>query len=291
MAYKRIVTQQAQIMKMTFQIIGRPPILYHMFKTSWKILLFLLCLTTGDAFAQDKKSLGQDIVTIGKVKAVGADKKERAIARGDLFYVLDTILVDVDSKAQLRFSDGGLINLIALTEFRVDSYVFKEPNQKSESVNTLIKGGFRAISGSLAKENIAGTQIKTPLAVIGLRGTLYEALLTNGKLFVGCFDGMVAVTNAMGEVEIGPHSNTLYAMVEKGKAPLPLKKIPDELAAVSFEVPGGEPMVAPAAQVQVPPKAKDLPLESMRTLSLQLLNPWKNSRQQKGNNIRQTLPT
>lgn len=219
-------------------------------KASWKILIFLLCFMTSDAFAQNGNSMGQDIVTIGKVKAISSDQKERAFARGDLFYVKDTIVVDVASKAQLKFSDGGLINLIASTEFRVDSYIFKDPNQKSQSVSTLFKGGFRAISGSIAKENITGTQIKTPLAVIGLRGTLYEALLANGKLFVGCFDGTVAVTNAMGEVEIGPHSNALYAMVEKGKAPTLLKEIPVELAAVSFEIPGGEPMEAPAVQLQ-----------------------------------------
>lgn len=229
----------------------------HKAQSSLNMLFFLLFFIPALSFAQDKKPVGEVIASIGSVKAAGTDQKERSLKRGDPFYELERIVVGAASKIQLKFTDGGIINLIAQTEYRVDSYVFKDPNQKSELLSTLIKGGFRAITGSIAKENPAKTQIRTPLATIGVRGTIFEAILANHRLSVGCEEGKVAVTNDKGEVEIGPMSNTLYAIVQEGGAPMPSKEMPSDLAAVSFDVEGGIPFGAQTAAppATVPPSA------------------------------------
>lgn len=230
-----------------------PTQLFRKISASWTILIFLV--TFFPCGAEDKPQIGQIIASVGKVKAVASDKTERSLKRGDPFYPLDVIVVDAASKAQLKFIDGGIINLIAQTEYHIDSYVFNDPNKISEFLSTLVKGGFRAVSGSIAKENPAGTQVRTPLATIGLRGTIYEAVFANRKVSAGCEEGKIAVTNDKGEVEIGPTSNTLYAIVIEGEAPLPSMKMPSDLAAVSFEVEGGEPLrvrTVPAPAVQQP---------------------------------------
>lgn len=214
---------------------------------SWKILIFLLTCIASGASAQDQAPIGQTIVSIGSVKSINSSQIEKALKRGDTFALLDTILVGPISKTQLKFIDGGIINLIASTEYKVDSYVFNDPNQKSQFLSTLAKGGFRAISGEIAKENINGTAVRTPIATIGLRGTIYEALLANGKLLAGCEEGKLVISNPQGTLEIGPSSNTLYASVKAGEAPMPLKEKPSELAAVSFDMEGGIPIKAPAA--------------------------------------------
>lgn len=211
-------------------------------KASFTFFIFLFVFLPG--YAEDKSQIGQIIVTVGKVKAIRSDKTERFLKRGDPFYPLEVIAVDAESKAQLKFIDGGIMNLIAQTEFRVDSYVFNKPNKVSEFLGTLIKGGFRAASGAIAKENPTGTKVITPLSTIGLRGTIYEAIFHNGKVSVGCEEGKIAVINDKGEVVIGPTSNTLYAIVIVGEAPLPSIKKPSDLASASFEIEGGEPFSA-----------------------------------------------
>ena len=153
--------------------------LFGKISASCTVLIFLL--TFFPCGAEDKPQIGQIIATVGKVKAVASDKTERSLKRGDPFYPLEAIVVDTASKAQLKFIDGGIINLIAQTEYRIDSYIFNDPNRISESLSTLVKGGFRAVSGSIAKENPAGAQVKTPLATIGLRGTVYEAIFVTEK--------------------------------------------------------------------------------------------------------------
>ena len=124
--------------------------------TSWKVLLVLLCMLSSHANAEEKPAaggekqaavskqpaIGKVISTVGKAKAVKPDKTERTLNRGDTFYALETILTDAASKIQLKFLDGAIINLIASTEYRVDSYVFKDPKEKNGTLSTLAKGGY-----------------------------------------------------------------------------------------------------------------------------------------------------
>lgn len=207
---------------------------------SLKAVIFLLFFISSFAHAEDKPAIGQVISTVGKVKAVNSEKGERELKRGDSFYTLEKILVDVASKIQLKFIDGGIINLIASSEYQVDSYTFKDSKEKPGSLSTLAKGGFRAISGSIGKDNPDAVKIKTPVATIGLRGTTYKAVLENGQLSVGCEYGTVVVSNDQGEVNIGPTSDTLYSTVAENQAPAPSVEEPADLASTSFAVEGGE---------------------------------------------------
>lgn len=187
------------------------------------------------SFSQEGSPIAQNIVSIGDVKAVNGQNQTRSIKRSDSVFIQDTIEVGSASKAQFKFTDGGLINLIASTQYRIDSYVFQKPNQVSEYASTLITGGFRAISGTIGKENPTKTTVTTPVATIGLRGTTYEALYENEILFAGCEDGTVSVSNSFGELLIGPTSPSRYAVVKKGQKPQPLTEKPAELN-ISFDV-------------------------------------------------------
>jgi len=242
--------------------------------------LTLCCLLSFSSFiasAQGVESIGQTVIAIGDVKAVASHQAERTLKRGDPLYLLDKILVGAASKTQLRFNDGGIINLIASTEYQVDSYVFNHPNQKSEFVSSLIKGGFRAISGAIAKENVSGTVIKTPIATIGLRGTICEAVMADINLAVGCEEGKTIVSNAKGTVEIGPSSPTLYATVVEGQAPVPSKEKPTLLANVSFDVeqaatPRAEHVTAPRAEQFTTPRAEQVMTPQEMTLDYSGIN-------------------
>lgn len=202
-------------------------------------LLFCLLINLS-LFADDQAKAGQVIAVKGKVKAVGLDKAERDLKRTDPFYVSDTIIVAEDSNTQLKFTDSGVINLIALTEYKIDSYIYNDPKKKSESVSTLTKGGFKALSGGVAKENPEGSLLRTPVATIGLRGTTYEGVLKNKRFSVGCERGLIAVKNDLGEVDIGPTSRVKYATVEEGQSPKESAELPIDLTGISFTVEGGE---------------------------------------------------
>ncbi len=201
------------------------------------ILIFLMLILQVSVFAAGTPA-GETITTEGTVKAVGPDNAERVLKRGGAFYALETIVVAAASKAQLKFSDGGLVNLIPSTEFRIDSYSFKDSSGADHSLTSLAKGGFRSISGSIAQENPSSVSVQTPVATIGLRGTVLEVNIVGGKLFCGCTQGRVQVSNSKGSVVIGEGGDK-YATVPQNAQPASQQTQPSALAPTNFTPPAG----------------------------------------------------
>lgn len=160
-----------------------------------KIVTTFLLLLFGSLYAAD---------AIGKVVAIDgtAMANVRPLSRGSELFVSDAIKVGEASKLQIRFTDGGIINLIALTEYRIDSYQFNKTGTDNYSAE-LVKGGFRTISGAIAKSNPDGYSVKTPVLTIGIRGTLYSANIVDGVVYIGVERGAISATNAGGTAIVG----------------------------------------------------------------------------------------
>ncbi len=202
-----------------------------------KILLFLIVIVQSTIFAANTP-VGVIITTEGTVKGVASDNVERELKRGDLFYASETVVCEDGSKAQLKFSDGGLVNLIPSTEFRVDSYSFKNPNKADHSLMSLVKGGFRLISGSIATTNPLGVSIQTPVATIGLRGTILEVNIVKGQMYCSCLQGTVEVSNSQGSVLIGEGMDR-FASILKNRKPAAQSTQPSPLSRANFKPPEG----------------------------------------------------
>ncbi len=214
------------------------------------LLLCVLCGAQLKGFADDKTPAGQVIASQGSAKAVGPDNASRDLKRGASVFPKDKIIVDADSKVQIKFSDGGLINLIAITEYLIDSYSFKDASQSDVSSTTLVKGGFRMLSGTIAKENPSSHTVKTPVATIGLRGTTFAVNFVSGKVFVACSSGQVECKNSLGSVVIGAGAGNAYASVGANTAPVALAQMPAALAPSQFAAPPGGQSIEAAEAAQ-----------------------------------------
>lgn len=162
-------------------------------------LLLSAVFFMGSAFSADKpsaESIGKVIAVEGKANASG-----RTLARGASIFVSDVINVAKASKIQIKFTDGGLLNLIELTEYRINTYQFQK-NGKNEYVAELVKGGFRELSGSIGKANPNGFKVKTPVATIGIRGTIFAARIQDGEVSFGCDSGKLSISNDAGSREL-----------------------------------------------------------------------------------------
>ena len=181
-----------------------------------KIILFIL-LQSAVLFADD--SIGKVLAIEGLVKAMAAESAERVLAKGSDIFVKETIVVGSDGRAQIKFTDGGIMNLIPDTEFRINSYRYKKAFQKDETSSELVKGGFRALSGSIAKKNPSGYEVKTPSATIGLRGTMIEVRLGDAGVFFGVDSGRALVSNEAGSSMIGIGEKAQFALVPGNTIP------------------------------------------------------------------------
>jgi hypothetical protein len=218
--------------------------------------LLILLLLSSTLLAGDKAA-GQSIAVQGKVSAASeAQQKERILKRGSSFFMTDIVDVGSDGKAQLKFIDGGLVTLVENTKYRIASYEFTD--KKSEVSIELLEGGFRAMTGTIGKTNPTQYNVKTPVATIGIRGTIFEVLFRDGLLYVGALSGTIQVSNENGSVSIGP--GTYSSSNSSGVMGPATTTVPEALASINFAPPPGgqsleQAQAAINAQSVVPPPA------------------------------------
>jgi hypothetical protein len=111
----------------------------------------------------------------GEVRVVGADGRERPAKKGDEISEGETLVSGATGSAQLRMVDDGIIAVRPDTRMRIDTFRYDGKEDGTEkSLLSLVKGGFRAITGAIGHINKQNYQIKTPAATIGIRGTDHE---------------------------------------------------------------------------------------------------------------------
>jgi len=107
----------------------------------------------------------------GDVNVRSADGKTDALLKGKDIESGQAIVTGANGRAQVRFSDGGLISLQPNTEFKIASYVDKADPQQDRFLVDLLRGSMRAITGLIGKRNRANYKVTTTTATIGIRGS------------------------------------------------------------------------------------------------------------------------
>jgi hypothetical protein len=112
--------------------------------------------------------------------------------------------------------DGGIIAVRPDTKLKFDSFKFNGKQDGTEqSFFSLVKGGFRAVTGLIGKINKPNYRITTPTATLGIRGTDHEIfVVTLGSPLaattpVGTYNkvnvGETSLTNGKGSISILPN--------------------------------------------------------------------------------------
>ncbi|HEX4326237.1 MAG TPA: FecR family protein [Burkholderiales bacterium] len=143
-----------------------------------------------------------DFATAG-VSAVAANGQSRSISKGSDLLTGETIDTG-EGRAQLRFSDGGMISLQPQTRFSLESYGYdKDDSTKNSVIMKLFKGGLRSITGLIGKTNRQGYKLVTATATVGIRGTEFSVNQSaDGSILFHCADGVIDVTNQAGSAVI-----------------------------------------------------------------------------------------
>lgn len=159
------------------------------------------------------KPVGHVILTNGPFVAIQADKSARSLSRGSEFYRGDRLWTGPRTKAQIRFSDGAIMTLRPDTEFSVDEYEFDDQDaSRNRSLFTLIKGGFRTLTGLITRLRPDAYKVKTSYAIVGVRGTTYELLIDRG-LLMAAWQGTIWAENDVGDINVGFGQDYDYARV------------------------------------------------------------------------------
>ena len=184
-----------------------------------------------------ENNIGRVIHTNGSLVASN-NGSIRTLKRGSYISEGDVVNSGITSKSQLRMVDGALIVLRQNSEMHFEEYRYDEKDKSAgSSIFSLIKGGFKTISGLIGKQNKKNYKVKTAFTTIGIRGTNYGITICdqgncadgengalNDGLYASVIDGEISSENEAG---LYIYSNDEYFYVaSKSSEPESLLKAP-----------------------------------------------------------------
>lgn len=142
---------------------------------SFQLILLMLLAFTSVVQAQ---SVGSTQYVRGTATLRHDDGNISIMSRGSDIQQGDEIYTSGNSFAVLQFDDDTRMTLRPNTTFRIDEYRYKpEAPQQNSGFFSLIRGGFRAVTGLINKHAPQAMRFKTRTATIGIRGTEFDARL------------------------------------------------------------------------------------------------------------------
>jgi len=105
----------------------------------------------------------------GEATASDASGASRELGKEDVVRVGDTVRTGAGGYVVIEFIDGAKATIRPNSELEIDRYAYGTGDDGA--VVNLIKGGLRAITGSIAKERPESYKVKTNVATLGVRGT------------------------------------------------------------------------------------------------------------------------
>jgi hypothetical protein len=174
----------------------------------------------------------------GTAKAIDTLGTERTLEKGGEVRSGEKIVTSEGALVQMRLNDGGFLSVRPGTEMVIDRFVYDDKNaSNSNFLVSLVRGGFRSITGLIGRTNPNAYQIRTGTATIGIRGTDHEPMVipegvqgmalqgapgfydkvNEGETFIRNRNGMLTLKR--GDIGFSP--------VIADRAPLVLQKIPD----------------------------------------------------------------
>ena len=125
-------------------------------------------------------STGMVVASRGEVIAL-ADGGSRELKQGDFIYVSDEIITSNRSFAVLQFQDGAKVTVRPDTTLLIEQYLYNG-DENDEATLSLVSGGLRVITGAMAKSNPENYKVRTPVALMGVRGTEFSIMLCGDEV-------------------------------------------------------------------------------------------------------------
>jgi len=135
--------------------------------------LILTLLAVFDAVANaDNTRVAQIKTVAGQAEIVRSGV--RTVARvGDLLYEKDTIETGPDGSIGMTFIDNTVMSSGPDSQIVLEDYKFNSSNFKGSMLADMNRGTVSMISGDIARSSPGAMKVKTPTAILGVRGTRF----------------------------------------------------------------------------------------------------------------------
>ncbi len=186
---------------------------------------FLMPMAPGQTAAltdeQVAQAQGNAIGTVdtltGEVYAIRPDGTRVLLQAGDPVFQGDQVETADGGSLKITFIDGTIFTLGADARLALDEMVYDPGTQSGQSAFSILKGGFLFVSGQIAENNPNDMQVSTPVATIGIRGTIVTGEVAgvqtaDGETFrFTVVDGEIAVSAGSQTIVLSDNFSTVSA--------------------------------------------------------------------------------
>ncbi|MGQ0622573.1 MAG: FecR family protein [Panacagrimonas sp.] len=145
--------------------------------TSFKPIAVLLRVMTILLLIAQAPGVHAEAPAVGLVKmakgTVMIEREQQALPAAVGMPVLqsDVITTGTDGSAGISFRDNSLLSLGPRSRLAVDTFRFDSTTHEGVFETTLSKGRMAVVSGKIAKHQLDAMKVRTPTALLGVRGT------------------------------------------------------------------------------------------------------------------------
>jgi len=181
----------------------------------------LLFIAVAGAFATfppqaGAAEVGRVLMAAGETVAM-RDGREIRLDFGSAVEEKDTLRTGPASNLQVRFIDEAIVSMKPQSQLRVDEYQFTgQVDGKEKGFFSLLKGGFRTVTGFIGRVSRDNYGVRTSTATVGIRGTHFALMDCAGGscanpdgsaakdgLYGAVTDGRIAAITNVGEFQFG----------------------------------------------------------------------------------------
>jgi hypothetical protein len=141
-----------------------------MWQRDFLIFGFLLLLCAVVALPTLAAEAGRVKVSKGEVQ-IERDGKRLPAPVGAAIHARDTVKTGPDGSVGITFQDNSLLSAGPNSELVIERFVFDSTTHKGEFDTALKKGTLAVVSGKIVKQSPEALRVKTPAAIMGVRGT------------------------------------------------------------------------------------------------------------------------
>ncbi len=159
------------------------------------------------------------------------------LTQGGRVFVGDEISTGPGARLEIRFDDQSMLTLGENARITIDQFVYAPSGDSNQALN-IVSGVFRFATGQIGKLMPSNVAFTTPVAVVGIRGTIF----LGGELTVGMppgqphygfqiSEGAIEVTSPAGSVVLDEPGEGTFLPLTRIAAPTPVRQWTEEEAA------------------------------------------------------------
>lgn len=175
-------------------------------------------------FAVSSIALAADRPEVGAVEQVQArvvadyQGQERSLAVQAPMLFEDTIETGADARFKGTLADGTALTLGENASLLIDEFVY-EPGAEGGSLSVNVTGAFLFVGGQIEGPTGGNVTITTPVATLGVRGTIFWGGEIDDGYGVLVLDGEVSVTTVSGSQTLTAGQGTMIELDDPNAIP------------------------------------------------------------------------